>query len=240
CWGLNWTGQLGDGTGNDSDTPVLVSGISNAVSVSAGVIHSCAALSDGTAKCWGYNANGQIGDGTANNAYAPAAVSGITSALNISAGNDDSCAVLAGGLVRCWGINTYGQLGNGTTADAATPTVVVDINPTWTSSDATVATIDATGLATAVGPGSATMTATFDFWGVPWDRSIPRQHRSGSTTLTVGDRPTLTVVREGDGRVTSSPVGIDCGSTCSAVFDLNAAVTLTAAPINGSNFSGWN
>src|SRR5439155_7907979 len=199
CWGLNWSGQLGDGTGNDSYAPVQVSGISTAVSVSAGVVHTCAALQDGTARCWGYNSNGQIGNGGFDNAYAPVAVSGVTSAINITAGNNDSCVVLRGGLVRCWGMNTYGELGNGTTADADTPTVVVDINPTWTSSDSTVATIDAAGLATGVGPGSATITATIDFYPYPWDRSIPREHHSGSTQLTVGDRPTLTVVLEGNG-----------------------------------------
>src|SRR6185295_6262816 len=102
---------------------------------------TCAALQDGTARCWGYNSNGQIGNGTLVDAFTPAMVNGITSALSITAGNNDSCAVLQGGLVRCWGMNTYGELGNGTTADAKSPTVVVDINPRWTSSNSTVATI---------------------------------------------------------------------------------------------------
>jgi alpha-tubulin suppressor-like RCC1 family protein len=189
CWGLNFSGQLGDGTGADSDTPVQVSGISTAVGVSAGVLHSCAALQDGTARCWGYNSNGQIGNGTHNDAYAPAIVSGIASALSIAAGNSDSCAVLQGGLVRCWGMNTYGELGNGTTADADTPAVVVDINPTWTSSDSTVATIDAAGLAVGRRSGSATITATFDYYDPPWDPLQPKGRRSGSTDLTVGGGP---------------------------------------------------
>jgi hypothetical protein len=242
CWGLNWTGQLGDGTGQDSDTPVTVSGITNAVSVSAGVLHSCAALANGGARCWGYNANGQIGNGTTANAYAPAVVSGITSALSVAAGNDDSCAVLGGGLVRCWGMNTYGELGNGTTNNASTPTVVVDINPAWTSSNPAVATINQTGLATGVAGGSTTIAASIDLYSPPWDRSLPKQHRTGSTTLSVGSTQTkqLTVVRNGSGSVTSSPSGINCGSTCSAAFATNTSVTLTATTLNGSVFSGWN
>jgi len=228
CWGLNYSGQLGDGTGQDSDTPVQVSGISTAVAVSVGVLHTCAVLQDGTARCWGYNSNGQAGDGTTTSALAPVTVSGITTATSaVAAGNNDSCALLRGGLVKCWGMDTYGELGNGTTVDAYTPTTVVGINATWTSSDSTVATIDATGLATGIGPGSVIITATFD-------------GRSGSTTLTVGERPRLTVVRSGSGIVTSSPGGIDCGASCSASYDAGTAVTLTAAALDGSTFIGWS
>jgi len=228
CWGLNYSGQLGDGTGSDSNTPVRVNGISTALGVSAGVVHTCAVLQDGTARCWGHNSAGQIGDGTTTNALAPVTVSGITTATGaVAAGNNDSCVLLRGGLVKCWGMNTYGELGNGTTADAHTPTTVIEINAKWTSGDSTVATIDETGLATGRGAGSATVTATF-------------QGRSGSTTLTVGGRPTLTVVRNGSGLVTSSPAGIDCGTTCTASYEVDTMVTLTATPLDGFNFSAWS
>jgi hypothetical protein len=43
----------------------------------------------------------------------------------------------------------------------------------------------------------------------------------------------------GSGTVTSSPTGINCGSTCSADYDFNTAVTLSPAPSLGSAFSGW-
>jgi alpha-tubulin suppressor-like RCC1 family protein len=228
CWGLNFSGQLGDGTGWDSNTPVQVSGISTATAVSAGVIHTCAVLQDGTARCWGYNSNGQLGDGTTTNRYAPAAVSGVaTATAAVAAGNNDSCVVLQGGVVKCWGMNTYGELGIGTTADTGTPTKVLGINATWTSSDPAVATITAGGLAAANGVGSATITATFN-------------GQSGSTTLTVAGRPILTVVSTANGIVTSSPSGIDCGATCSAAFDPGTVVTLAAAPVGGSLFTGWN
>ncbi len=54
--------------------------------------------------------------------------------------------------------------------------------------------------------------------------------------------PTLTVSKDGtgNGTVTSSPAGIDCGSTCSAEFDSGTPVTLTATPESGSNFAGWS
>ena len=46
----------------------------------------------------------------------------------------------------------------------------------------------------------------------------------------------------GSGRITSSPVGINCGSTstaCSVGFAANVSVTLTASPNAGHIFTGW-
>ena len=56
---------------------------------------------------------------------------------------------------------------------------------------------------------------------------------AGPQTLTVSNAGT------GAGRVTSSPTGINCVTTCSASFNANSSVTLTAAPAVGSTFSGW-
>ncbi|MFZ9668523.1 MAG: InlB B-repeat-containing protein [Solirubrobacterales bacterium] len=44
---------------------------------------------------------------------------------------------------------------------------------------------------------------------------------------------------DGTGTVSSTPAGIDCGSTCSAGFPLSSSVTLTADPAAGSTFAGW-
>jgi hypothetical protein len=44
----------------------------------------------------------------------------------------------------------------------------------------------------------------------------------------------------GTGTVTSSPGGISCGSTCSALYEQGQMVTLSASPSAGSNFTGWS
>ncbi len=52
--------------------------------------------------------------------------------------------------------------------------------------------------------------------------------------------PSLTVARSGNGQVTSGDKVLSCGSKCSAFYDLDAQVTLTAAPGSGSIFAGWS
>src|SRR5437867_9172740 len=110
CWGDNLYGQLGDGTGTRSNTPVAVLGISDAVQVSAGTVHTCAVLASGTVGCWGEGARGQLGDGTSPAAqYSPVPVSGLTDAVQIDSGGDHSCALRATGAVSCWGLALLGD-----------------------------------------------------------------------------------------------------------------------------------
>ena len=44
----------------------------------------------------------------------------------------------------------------------------------------------------------------------------------------------------GNGTVTSSPAGINCGSTCTAEYLEGTVVTLTASAASGSTFDGWS
>jgi hypothetical protein len=50
----------------------------------------------------------------------------------------------------------------------------------------------------------------------------------------------LTVTKTGSGAVSSDPAGINCGSSCSANFDSDSAVILTAESASGATFSGWS
>ena len=49
----------------------------------------------------------------------------------------------------------------------------------------------------------------------------------------------LTVTVQGEGSVSSSPAGIDCGVDCSATYSEFTQVTLTAAAAEGYEFSSW-
>src|SRR5438105_2621223 len=51
--------------------------------------------------------------------------------------------------------------------------------------------------------------------------------------------PLVAVIAASQGKVTSSPAGIDCGATCSASFNSGTQVTLNAAPVSGWVFQGW-
>ncbi|MBL8620527.1 MAG: hypothetical protein JNK64_04460 [Myxococcales bacterium] len=50
---------------------------------------------------------------------------------------------------------------------------------------------------------------------------------------------TTTLAGTGSGTVTSSPAGINCGATCSAMYDFGTVVTLTAAVAGTSTFAGY-
>ena len=228
CWGDNDSGQIGN-TLAYSSVPMTVAGISNAVGVSAGAYHTCALLADGTARCWGRNSNGQLGNGATTNSSSPVPVSGLTGPLAVIAGGIHSCALMADRSGRCWGWNPYGQLGNGNTTDSSIPVAVNGTGLTWTSSDTTVASIDARGQATGIHRGVATISVT-DAAG-----------NTTSTSLTVRSLETLSVALAGtgSGSVSSTPAGITCGTDCAESYLDGTSVTLTAAAAPGSILVGW-
>jgi alpha-tubulin suppressor-like RCC1 family protein len=65
CWGASFFGEVGDGGHDRRGMPVGVTMPGNAgvVDVSAGEIHTCAVLVDGSVACWGDDRFGQLGDG---------------------------------------------------------------------------------------------------------------------------------------------------------------------------------
>ena len=129
CWGGGGQGELGNGSQPSNQfNPVDVSGISNAVEVSAGGDHTCALLQTGKIMCWGYNGYGQLGIGNTITQTTPVEVSNIDNATQTSAGYLHSCAVLEGGDLKCWGNNTKGELGDGTTTAKNTPVSVINID----------------------------------------------------------------------------------------------------------------
>lgn len=101
--------------------------------------------------------------------------------------------------------------------------------------------------------GNVTLTATansgsaFAGWSGACSGTAPtcvvnmasaRQVTAAFTKL--GQQLTIGKAGAGSGPVTSNPAGITCGSGCSAYFNQDAVVTLTATPNGGSAFAGWS
>jgi alpha-tubulin suppressor-like RCC1 family protein len=129
AWGGNNFGQLGNGTINNTLTPIQVSNLNNVIAMTGGSGHSLALKEDGTVWAWGYNNYGQLGDGTTNNSLTPVQVNNLNKVVAIASGiGGCSLAIREDGTVWAWGYNNYGQLGDGTTNNSLTPVQVNNLN----------------------------------------------------------------------------------------------------------------
>ncbi|MCL2343832.1 MAG: S-layer homology domain-containing protein, partial [Firmicutes bacterium] len=136
-------------------------------------------------------------------------------------GKTAACAVKVSVPVTGVALNkTAASLTVGTT-DTLTATIAPDnaTNKTiaWSSSDAAVAAVDASGKITALTPGAATITVTTADGG-----------KTASCAVTVIRVYTITVTAGTGGAVYGG-----------GKFNAGASVTLTAVPRNGDVFDGW-
>jgi Divergent InlB B-repeat domain len=84
--------------------------------------------------------------------------------------------------------------------------------------------------------------STFAGWSGDSDCSdgLVTMNTNKSCTATFKlDTAMLTVVRSGNGTVTSSPSGINCGTACSMSYAKGTKVTLSAKTGSDSRFAGW-
>jgi hypothetical protein len=81
--------------------------------------------------------------------------------------------------------------------------------------------------------GGTTTAATCTFASLDGDQTVSATFTLQSFALSVSK------AGKGEGTVSSSPVGIDCGGDCSEAYDYGSRVVLTAAPDNHSTLAGW-
>lgn len=128
---------------------------------------------------------------------------------------------------------------------------VVQSNLTVTSTGASgtsTAVTDAQGLFVFTGLASGAYTITpIGPNGVVYTAqavTVASQSIGGLTFSPAANKPvTLSVSRSNTGTVTASPAGLDhsldCGNACSAKYNPNTVVTLTATPPLGKTFNSW-
>ncbi|KAH9255725.1 hypothetical protein BASA81_006119 [Batrachochytrium salamandrivorans] len=132
CAGLNYDGQLGDGTEQDRLVPTLVSSTQAFTSLSCGGFHCCAVTAiGGEAMCWGSNYFGQLGNPLLAVSLVPVQVATSLVAASVWVGDSSSFVVVVGksgnNSVLAFGSNAFGQLGNGNKLDQTAPVAAFTI-----------------------------------------------------------------------------------------------------------------
>ena len=122
CWGFNNNGQHGNGTRNNSPTPVPASGSQHFDAIVASQ-HTCAKTTASEIWCWGNNNFGELGTGALGASLVPVPVQG-PNFLSIAVGPNHTCGLELDGTTYCWGLNDHAQLGDGTHTSRMLPTPV--------------------------------------------------------------------------------------------------------------------
>jgi alpha-tubulin suppressor-like RCC1 family protein len=119
AWGVNSSGELGNGTTTPSSVPVKVAGLSQVTGISAGDEASVATRTNGISAVtsvwtWGGNNFGELGDGTRTGHITPERVTGIGTVYiaSLAAGAEFAAVLGTDGSVWGWGTDGNGELGN--------------------------------------------------------------------------------------------------------------------------------
>jgi len=131
CWGNGESGSIGDGAKVDrvSPTKALLPSNEFAISVEAGVWHTCALMSSGTAYCWGAHPGADSSGTYSDYGYihgVPYEIDtpGTLTVLEISSDWAHACAIFSDKNAYCWGTNDDGELGTGNYRNSDLPVQV--------------------------------------------------------------------------------------------------------------------
>ena len=136
AWGLNTSGQLGDGTAITKSTPVQI-GSSSWAAIGIMASASMAVDINGALFTWGAGANNRLGDGATINKSSPTQIFGggnfgySTNGFRIitssRAGSGRAFVVRADGAIFGWGDGAQGALGNNTATSVNSPVLVTNV-----------------------------------------------------------------------------------------------------------------
>jgi len=134
--GLNSSGQIGDNTTVNRQSPVLIGNIFNTNTISpvlaasaswtaasAGTSYSLAINSNGTLWAWGLNSSGQLGTSDAVIRSSIVQI-GTSSYTSVRAGHSTTVAIDVANRLFAWGLGTSGQVGNMTVITRSSPVFV--------------------------------------------------------------------------------------------------------------------
>lgn len=112
CWGMNDSGQLGNGANVAQASPTKVVGLSGkAVKIGAGYAHTCALIENGSVQCWGFADHGRLGSGDYPwTMVLPTQVKGLESgSTDLVVGAHTTC-VVHNEILKCWGNDLFSSL----------------------------------------------------------------------------------------------------------------------------------
>lgn len=126
AWGINSSGQLGDGTTFERTRPVQTNGLTNVIGIAGGNFYGAAVKGDGTVWVWGQT--GAI-TGTFSTVHtSPIQVAGMQDVTAIAAGAQHLLMLKSDKSLWSIGVNSRGELGDGTTTQRTTPVQVTGIS----------------------------------------------------------------------------------------------------------------
>jgi len=173
CWGYNGQSQLGNTSGQDQRTPIMVTGLdgsspgSAAVALSVASGGTCVLLADGATKCWGMILDNSPGWANTTTASIPTLIGSLDgsspdkTALTLKSGFAHTCALLADSSMKCWGRNSDRQLGDGTETYSLSPVSVLEPPGVFASTAAPL------GATSRVVTSRATSTSLAVAWNAP-------------------------------------------------------------------------
>jgi alpha-tubulin suppressor-like RCC1 family protein len=220
CWGSRTYGELGDTFSGVNAVPYYtsVSGVANAVAVSAGELHTCALTSTSAVYCWGQGTFSQLGNGTTPSATGtPVVVSGFATQTV-----------------------TFGALANKSLGDApfsvSATSSVAGASMSYASSTTSVCTVSGSTV-TVVSSGTCSIVATAGGYGLYLSASATQSFTvAGVKPVATTSSATSVAATNAVLNASVNPNGAE--TTVSFVLGSNATLTGTTTTVESKVLTG--